>query len=319
MADNRFFEENFKFWSERGKTHRYEPCEGVSNSYTTFRCDGDAKGSILILTGRTEPSMKYAEVIRDLLHHGFDVTVHDHRGQGFSSRLLTNPHVGYVERFSDYSDDVNLFVSRHWNPRPDVPRYLIAHSMGGAIAAHYLIRYRDSHPFVSVALSAPMFRINTGNIPAWVAYAITTFQVCIGRGTKYALGQGDNVEPIAFEKNELTKCPKRYGYFMEIEKRFPQCRLGGVSNRWIKEAFDAKAFIRKNASSINCPLLVFLATDDTVVMESGIRAFCSRAPLASMQVVAGSAHEALMERDHIREQVLGEIVRYFESFSHKPS
>jgi len=39
---------------------------------------------------------------------GFDVLIIDHRGQGRSGRLLADPHLGHVNRFNDYVDDLAL-------------------------------------------------------------------------------------------------------------------------------------------------------------------------------------------------------------------
>ncbi len=74
------------------------------------------------------------EVAYDLFHCGFDVMIIDHRGQGRSGRLLSDTHRGHVVNFSDYVDDLAALwqqqvVPGHWRKR-----FILAHSMGGAIA-----------------------------------------------------------------------------------------------------------------------------------------------------------------------------------------
>lgn len=63
-----------------------------------------------------------------------DVMIIDHRGQGRSGRLLSDTHRGHVVNFSDYVDDLAALwqqqvVPGHWRKR-----FILAHSMGGAIA-----------------------------------------------------------------------------------------------------------------------------------------------------------------------------------------
>ena len=87
---------------------------------------------------RIESYVKYAELAYDLFHLGFDVLIIDHRGQGRSGRLLGDPHLGHVNRFNDYVDDLAAFWQQEVQPGPWRKRYILAHSMGGAISTLFL-------------------------------------------------------------------------------------------------------------------------------------------------------------------------------------
>ena len=50
----------------------------------------DPLGSVVVSAGRTEFIEKYFEVIGELLERRYTVLIHDWRGQGLSTRLLTN-------------------------------------------------------------------------------------------------------------------------------------------------------------------------------------------------------------------------------------
>ena len=66
--------------------------DGVSIRYAHWQAvKRPSKGTILILTGRTEFIEKYFETVNDFRKRGFGVLVFDWRGQGGSERMLDNP------------------------------------------------------------------------------------------------------------------------------------------------------------------------------------------------------------------------------------
>ena len=80
---------------------------------------GEARGTVILSPGRTEPIEKYYEVIGDFLRRGFCVLAHDWRGQGLSERALPNSRKGHVHDFSGYDRDLESFVKEIVLPRED--------------------------------------------------------------------------------------------------------------------------------------------------------------------------------------------------------
>ena len=141
----------------------------------SFRSPGSDKG-IVISNGRTESFIKYKEVVYDLWHAGYSVYVFDHRGQGFSGRILQPAsegssseakralrEIGHVERFNDYVDDLKTFVDRVVKPDSNRNLALLTHSMGGAIASLYLQKH--SGDFAAAVLMSPMHEPNISPLP----------------------------------------------------------------------------------------------------------------------------------------------------------
>ncbi|MGO8654096.1 alpha/beta fold hydrolase, partial [Rhizobium ruizarguesonis] len=78
----------------------------------------------MISSGYGESFFKYREIVYDLWQEGYQVYILDHRGQGFSERLIRpnkaqelDPRavkrvhdLGYVENFDDFVDDLKTFV-----------------------------------------------------------------------------------------------------------------------------------------------------------------------------------------------------------------
>ncbi|MDN7136528.1 alpha/beta fold hydrolase [Pseudidiomarina terrestris] len=283
-------------------------------------CPPDAKALVLISPGRIEGAIKYPELVWELGQQGYAVAILDHRGQGFSDRLTPNPHNGHVHHFDDFVDDFAGFVRateqqllEHYGTH--LPLYLIAHSMGGAIAALYLARY--PHEVQAAVLSSPMFGIQTGWIPHWLAVAITRTgaalnQLIAPQTPWYFPGTGDYVE-TPFAKNELSHSEARYQTFRAHYREHPEVQLGGPSFRWIAEALSAARRAIGEAGDIHIPVLVVQAGGDTVVDAAAQREFvCALShPQSQVMVVADAKHEIFIESDAYREPVVNRLLSWF--------
>lgn len=127
------------FWRQRDEAE-FTGVDDIPVRFVRFRAQHHDR-VVVICPGRIESYVKYAELAYDLFHSGFDVLIIDHRGQGRSGRLLADPHLGHVNRFNDYVDDLAAFWQQEVQPGPWRKRYILAHSMGGAISTLFLQRH----------------------------------------------------------------------------------------------------------------------------------------------------------------------------------
>ena len=97
---------------------------------------GPRRGTVCLFQGRGEFIEKYFEVVADLRRRGFAVATMDWRGQGGSSRMLSNPRKGHVRSFAEYDQDLAHFMKEIVLPDCPPPYIALAHSMGG----HILLR-----------------------------------------------------------------------------------------------------------------------------------------------------------------------------------
>ena len=269
----------------------------------------------MISTGRIEGLIKYKEVIFDLFNNGYSVFIHDHRGQGLSTRLLTNPHKGHVDTFDHYVDDLQQFMQRyvlvHTQQEGYQKPHLLCHSMGGAIGTLYLLRHANH--FNKVALSAPMFGIAAPIPEAFSRFIINT-GVALNRLLRaeswYFLGLGDyGVEP--FEKNVLTSSPMRYALFREEYNNTPEVQLGGPTFGWLQQAVIAMKHIEDSAKRVVNPCLILQAGDDTVVDNKRQNKVAQLMPHAELILIEGAKHELLLESDKLRLASMSAILKHF--------
>ncbi len=279
-----------------------------------------AKGIVLISPGRIEGAIKYPELVWELGQQGYAVAIIDHRGQGFSDRLTDNPHNGHVHHFDDFVDDFASFVRTaeqqmldHYGSR--LPTYLVAHSMGGAIAALYFSRY--PHDIKAAVLSSPMFGINTGKLPHWLAVAVSRTGAALNsllspQKPWYIWGTGDYVE-VPFSDNNLSHSVARYQTFREHYREHPEVQLGGPTLRWVAEALSAARQAVTEAGAIQIPVLVVQAGGDTVVDAKAQQDFVAALahPESQLQVVPEAMHEIFIESDRYRKPVVERLIRWF--------
>jgi acylglycerol lipase len=118
---------------------------------------GPPWASVLLVHGLGEHSGRYEHVGDQLTGAGLEVAAYDHRGMGGSGGRR-----GDVERWSQYHDDLQARLADLRAGAKGRPVVLYAHSLGGLIAAGYLI---DDRPKPDLAvLSSPA--LDSG-LPGW--------------------------------------------------------------------------------------------------------------------------------------------------------
>lgn len=95
---------------------------------------GDPWAVALVVHGLGEHAGRYETVAAALTAAGIDVFGYDHRGFGGSSGFRA-----YVDRWSQFHDDLAERVLATRAERPGLPLVMYAHSMGGLIAAGYVL------------------------------------------------------------------------------------------------------------------------------------------------------------------------------------
>ncbi|MFP5385675.1 MAG: alpha/beta fold hydrolase [Bacteriovoracia bacterium] len=263
--------------------------------------------TLVIVPGRTEPAMKYAELIFDLRHSRLNIFIMDHQGQGLSQRLLKDTHKGHIHRFSDYVQDFEQFMNEVVMKSSANKLYLIAHSMGGAVTTSYLSRNPDV--FTKAALMAPMLEINTEPYSEIVARYYAKILVTIGKGDEYAPGKGPYLpEEDKFETNDVTQSEARFNAAKSLFLNAPSLIVGGPSARWVHESLKFTKNIHK--LKMKTPVILFQSGKDEVVKPSRQNSFC-RKSFCRMIRVPEAKHEMLMETDSIRNSVLKQIESFF--------
>lgn len=258
--------------------------------YEAYRPDAPV-GALVISHGFCENAEKYKEVIYYFVEAGFQVYLADHRGHGRSLRDTGHPNMVHINSFYDYVNDLHTFVTQIVKPSiRELPLYLYAHSMGGAIGALYMETYPDT--FQKAVLSSPMLGISLGPVPAPCARALGRIMISLHREEAYAIGQHPYDPDEIFEESCFA-CHERFSYYQAIKKTSPLFQNCGCSYGWAFQSLNACRLLaqKRNCQKLTVPILVFQSQNDHVVKASAIRHFVKNVPSARLIKISGSRHE----------------------------
>ncbi|MGW8314935.1 MAG: alpha/beta fold hydrolase [Bacteroidales bacterium] len=292
---------------DTGKEGTFTGEAGVPIYYKIFRQRG-AGPAIMISSGRTEAAIKYKELIFDLYNNGYSVYIHDHRGQGLSGRMTEDPEMGYIDSFQFYVNDMKSFYEGFIRPAGHTNNYLMAHSMGGAIAMTYLEQHPDD--FDAAVFSSPMLGLSP--------------PICMLAGVlnrkkpKYAPGKSgyDPEAEAIFEGNTLTGSEVRFRRAVEAYARVPEARLGGPAIQWVHRSCKQFHYLFEHVDGIETPFIVFSAENEQIVDPRSHRKFVENAQAlgkeCELHPIGDARHELFVEKDPQRQEVLRTSLSFFE-------
>jgi len=307
------------FFQKTRQEGRFIGVRGTRIAYATF-IHPQEQGAIVLVSGRTESYLKYKEMVYDLYRQGYSVYMHDHRGQGLSERLLDDREKGYVEQFSDYVEDLDIFVRSIVLSRSHERLFLLTHSMGGGVGTLYIEKYPDV--FRAAALSSPMHAPNAKILSSaedgcqWFKSAEGLCKDC------YAGLLPRPYKTKVYKGNDYTSSEVRFQEFRDVYENNPPIRLGGATRHWVAESCRASDQLIANAGKIRIPVLVLQAGEDTAVTPEAQNAFCKsladqtgKTCLSGKPVrFEGAQHELFIEADRFRIPALNLILDFLAAY-----
>ena len=267
-------------------------------------------GTVFICPGRSEYIEKYGKTAKLFTEHGYTSVSLDWRGQGLADRLVSNTLLGHVDRFSDYSKDLDSVIKWAQNFNLPKPWFVLGHSMGGAIILRAL--HQNKH-FDAVAFSCPMWGIK-------LSPALRIFAFFYGNLSKL-LKIDKNFAPSTSEKgyfdesfadNPLTNDHDTWQYLLDQVNKYPSLKLGGPSVRWVHSALK-ETFQLSKLPSPKIPCITFLAEDERIVDPIRIRNRMKAWPNGDLHLMPSARHEVLMEDPATQKYIVQKIVSFFQS------
>ena len=292
-----------------GAAHWVKTADGVR--LRVVHWPGGPRGTVLVFPGRTEPAEKYGPTTAELVAGGFSCLAIDWRGQGLSDRAAADPMVGHVGDFAEYQRDVDAVLDLVATLDCPGPIFILAHSMGGAIALRALIRLPGQ--FRAAAFSAPMWGIRMSPAMRPVVRIVGTLAGWFGQTHRYAPTTSGTAYLVtqAFQGNVLTQDPDMYAWMREQVVQAPGLQLGGPSLGWLRAAMRECAALAVLPSP-GLPVICALGTAEAVVDPVPIHARMAQWGTGQLDLYPGAAHEIPVEVPAVRRRFHQRAITLFQ-------
>nr|WP_298101599.1 alpha/beta hydrolase [uncultured Shinella sp.] len=278
---------------------------GVKIRYAVFRSEQrEAKGTVVLLGGRSECIEKYFETINDLTARGLWVATFDWRGQGGSDRLISPSRAGHVARFSDYEADLTLFLEKIVLPDARLPFYIVAHSTGALVALSQAPELENR--IERMVLAAPFIALGGQSMSQRKITIIARLASLFGLGRR-TFRKGN--PSLDFAKNVVTSDARRFARNTAIFTEHPELSISWPSARWLNETLKAMARVthQDHLTRIRIPTLILCPTADKLVPRATIGNLARIFRAARLIEIDGAKHELFQESDRFRAQALAAI------------
>lgn len=238
------------------------------------------RGVVVIVHGLCEHQGRYDYVTQYLKEQGFKMYRFDHRGHGRSKGQKV-----YYESRKVIVEDVNLFVDLAQKENPDLPVYVLGHSMGGYAAASFGTEYPGK--VQGIILSGAWTRDNNG-----IAKAVP-----------------DGLDPLTYLDNELGDGVCSDKAVIEAYVNDPLVEKK-ISVGLLYTSREGHVWLKENAERFTDPVLILHGANDALVDEKDSREFFGEIKSADKTLIIYSSlfHEILNEP--CRDKILNHITEW---------
>ena len=253
---------------------RFKGARDTCIAYQVWLPKGEVKAAILLVHGLGEHSGRYKNLINHLIPLGYAVYAVDHMGHGKSDGVRK-----HIKTFSDFSDTLDIFLERvkEWHGSGQL--FMLGHSMGGLIAAHYLLQ--NQHHFSGAILSAPALKISD---------TVPRSTILLG---KFLAAVLPKYGIIPINPDKVSRDPVVVQAYLDD----PLIHKGHTSARLASELVKAMLRVQNGAATINLPVLILQGSEDAIVNPDGAQGFFD---------VVGSADKTIKLYDGLYHEVFNE-------------
>jgi len=248
----------------------------------------DARAVVVIAHGGAEHGGRYRHVVERLVPDGFAVYAIDHRGHGRSDGRRAQ-----IGRMAYVVADLDRLVSRANEEHPQLPLFLLGHSVGGLIALAYALEHADQ--LTGLVLSGPVAAVEAAPIHLrLIAKAASVLTPDAGLLQVDATGVSRDADEVAAYDNDAL------------------VYRGKLPARTLQELADTIGRLDGGAQRITLPVLMQLGMADSIVPAPGGEALFGRLGSAdkTLHRYEGYFHEIYNEPPGERDRPLDDLAAW---------
>jgi acylglycerol lipase len=261
---------------------------GVELFARSWMPDGEPRDVVVIAHGYAEHGDRYGNVVDRLVPLGYAVHAIDHRGHGRSGG-----NRGLVDRLANLVDDLHRFVERVRARHDGSKIKLIGHSMGGAVAFHYALKYQED--LSGLILSGPAIGPTVLGSQSLVLRVLSAVAPRLGTVALPPDGVSRDTEVVrAYAEDPLVhhgKVPARTAAEMVLAAQNSPSQAPRITVPTLIQHGSADALVPAQA---NAPIYEAMGAGDKTV-----------------RIYDGLYHEIYNEPEHA--EVLGDLVAWLEA------
>ena len=119
-------------------TGNFEGVNACKLYYKTWLPEEQPKATLVIVHGAGEHIDRYQNVVNGLVASGFALAGYDLRGHGRSEGRR-----GHINSWDEYRGDLREFIKMTRQMLPEMPLFILGHSLGSLIVLDYLIYHQE--------------------------------------------------------------------------------------------------------------------------------------------------------------------------------
>jgi alpha-beta hydrolase superfamily lysophospholipase len=250
--------------------------------------DEPPRALVLLLHGAGEHSGRYDHVADALIADGYAVYALDHRGHGHSD----GPRA-VLDRMASAVVDVETLRVLALDRHPQVPVYVLGHSMGGTVALAYALSHqRDAAGggLAGLILSGPLAALEAAPAPMLLAGRVLS-------------RLAPRLPLISIDASLVSRDPA----VVEAYVQDPLVHHGKLPARTVGELAGTVARFPESVGILRLPTLILYGTEDRLAPPAGSQMLGERMGSEDLTVIAypGLFHEIFNEPE--RDEVLAEV------------
>lgn len=258
--------------------------------YRHWRAQSPAKAVILLAHGLGEHCGRYQAFAEYFLARGVSVVAPDHLGHGASPGDRT-----HLDTFDDYLrplDELRELIGQWY---PACPCFLVGHSMGGLIAARYLLDHQQN--FAGAALSGAA--LQAADPPS--AFAMFLARLFSRFFPKIGM--------LQLDASQISRDPQVVQDYLDD----PLVHNGKASARLVVEIFQSMQMVERERQKITLPIFVMHGEADAMTASEGSELFFGgvSSPDKALKIYTGLYHEIFNEPERL--EVMADLAAWLEA------
>jgi len=270
------------------REERLDGTGGLKIFIRSWRPEGAVRGVVAIVPGFNSHSGYYAWVGEQFSARGLSAYAVDLRGRGRSDGERF-----YVQKFTDYLNDVAVMMALATSREPGLPVFLLGHSAGGVVSCMYALEHQQD-------LAGLICESFAFQVPA------PDFALAALKGLSHI---APHAHVLKLKNEDFSRDPK----IVQAMNTDPLIANETQPTLTVAEMVRADERLKRDFASMKLPLLILHGTLDRATKPGGSKLFYESAGSKdkTLKLYDGHFHDLLNDVDKAR--VLADIQAWIDA------